>query len=96
MAKCKSFGCKQESHPDPESCGFCGDCWRGREEHTEYEKRWYGYWNLRGKNHTPVWIRCPSCNALTRVKDKDNYNAECARCDHFWGWKMTLICKSSK
>ncbi len=53
MAKCKAFDCNQESHPNPASKGFCGDCWCERVEHTEYERRWYDYWNLRGKNYVP-------------------------------------------
>lgn len=50
---CKSYGCGEEVEPGCK--GYCGVCCLEREEHTDYEKRWYGYWNLRGKNYTPVF-----------------------------------------
>ena len=51
MRICKAYGCKKEAEPG--CIGYCGGCWMERKEHTEYERGWYNYWNLRGKNYTP-------------------------------------------
>ena len=53
MNLCVHHGCKRERHPNPESEGRCGDCWREDEEHEEYQRNWYRYWNLRGRNLNP-------------------------------------------
>ncbi len=53
MRICKAFYCKEEVEPG--CIGYCGDCWMERKEHTEYERNWYGYWSLRGKNYIPEY-----------------------------------------
>ncbi len=49
--KCKNRSCSRERSVNPSSEGRCGECWLEDEEHEEYQNKWYGYWNLRGKNY---------------------------------------------
>ncbi len=46
---CNHRGCNRERHPNPDSDGRCGDCWRADEEHEAYQRRRYEYWNSRGR-----------------------------------------------
>jgi len=55
MNTCRTYGCKQEQHPNPKAKGRCPDCWQDMVEHTVYEIKWYAYWNAHGKDYRPQY-----------------------------------------